>query len=698
MVFLAVCLPISEEEKESKPDTKPKKTRALKIEESIDLFTTCSSVNDVTEEETSETSEFDGDHDNNDPMAGENDKDKKNCLVMVDGETDLEMETTRLGRKSERLVEKTNEDDNVPLRNIIEEAKKQSDPKVSKEGDKVEEQMQTIQTKKTVEGMVLNASGIDTEKVNMTREMIKKRKKTNKVSISKDSNPTGDKNEEQMHIVQAKERGACIDPKESVTEKGDKNEEQMHIVQAKEIGADDQPPKKKIKATAKSDKKVAITQKNPNTRSAAKNKSVGKSKGNEKKVINSSVRSLSLTKGNKKVVRKNKEKLLYVDSTICSTPDVVRRRSSIGSWDTDLLKRRETAEIDRGGFGLGKVVEKQTEKDIMEITIEATLNEALSKFPDAEYFVEFKEKLESLFMVGQKNMDDEVEISLNKRTPDATCDSGNDNDVNAEEVSNQAEKTNPEPPKESVQLQKEIGVQQADATIDDPYAPSQYWYSPRFIDSCDKTIERITRVDATGAPSFSLDFSPMEREKTQIQTTKTIEAEVGEGARRALNLGQHLRSPYVKRIVDISALQNKDEKMVCNWIRAGLEPSNEVVSETTSFKTFRGAMEALVAGLPIPVNVIDSWIFVLNDEEKYRSDEAMRRIFFNTKVMVGIMNETLQMQTRFDMFTANLTAAAPLKETVTMRNVDLILLSDINNHRPKVIAHSEKFNALSDGE
>ncbi|KAI3759723.1 hypothetical protein L6452_07745 [Arctium lappa] len=644
--------------------------------------------------------------------------------------------------------------------------------------------MQTVQTKQTVEGMVLNASGIEKEKVNMTREMIKKRKKTDKVSISKDSNPTGDKNEEQMHIVQAKERCAGIDPKESVTEKGDKNEEQMHIVQAKERCAgidpkesvtekgdkneeqmhivqakercagidpkesvtekgdkneeqmhivqakercagidpkesvtekDDQPPKKKIKATTKSDKKVAITQKSPNTRSAAKNKSVGKSKGNEKKVINSSVRSLSLTKGNKKVVRKNKEKLLYVDSTICSTPDVVRRRPSIGSWDTDLLKRRETTEIDRGGFGLGKVVEKQTEEDIMEgyinrlheklswmiaekITIEATLNEALSKFPDAEYFVEFKEKLESLFMDGQKNMDDEVERSLNKRTPDATCDSGNDNDVNAEEVSNQADKTNPEPPKESVQLQKEIGVQQADATIDDPYAPSQYWCSPRFIDSCDKTIERITRVDATGAPSFSLDFSPMEREKTHIQTTKTIEVEVGEGARRALNLGQHLRSPYVKRIVDISALQNKDEKMVCNWIRAGLEPSNEVVSETTSFKTFRGAMEALVAGLPIPVNVIDSWIFVLNDEEKYRSDEAMRRIFFNTKVMVGIMNETLQMQTRFDMFTANLTAAAPLKETVTMRNVDLILLSDINNHRPKVIAHSEKFNALSDGE
>ncbi|KAI3665187.1 hypothetical protein L6452_43810 [Arctium lappa] len=461
--------------------------------------------------------------------------------------------------------------------------------------------------------MVLNASGIDKEKVNMTREMIKKRKKTDKVSISKDSNPTGDKNEEQMHIVQAKERGAGIDPKESVTEKG--------------------------------------------------------------------------------------------------------------SWDTDLLKRRETAEIDRGGFGLGKVVEKQTEEDIMEgyinrlheklswmiaekITIEATLNEALSKFPDAEYFVEFKEKLEILFIVGKKNMDDEFERSLNKRTPDATCDSGNDNDVNAEEVSNQAEKTNPEPPIESVQLQKEIGVQQVDAIIDDPYAPSQYWYSPRFINSCDKTIERITRVDATGAPSFSLDFSPMEREKTQIQTTKTIEAEVGEGARRALNLGQHLQSPYVKRIVDISALQNKDEKMVCNWIRAGLEPSNEVVFETTSFKTFRGAMEALVSGLPIPVNVIDCWIFVLNDEEKYRSDEAMRRIFFNTKVMLFFPMVhgyhyylmVFNLKNPAVVITDNNANDDEVENIYGRVPSNLILLSYINNHRPKVIAHSKKFNALSDGE
>ncbi|KAI3771138.1 hypothetical protein L6452_02296 [Arctium lappa] len=257
-------------------------------------------------------------------------------------------------------------------------------------------------------------------------------------------------------------------------------------------------------------------------------------------------------------------------------------------------------------------------------------------------------------------------------TPDATCDNGNDNVINTEEFGNQARKTNPDLPKESVQLQKETRVQQVNATIDHPYVPSQYWYSPRFIDSCDKTIERVTRVDATGAPSFSLDYSLMEGGKTQIQTTKTIKAEVGEGARRALNL----------------------------------EPSNEVVSETTSFKTLRGAMETLVAGLPIPVNVIDSWIFVLNDEEKYRSNESMRRIFFNTKVMLffPMVHGYHYYLMVFNLKNPVVVIIGNNANDDEVENIygsvlsNLILLSDINNHRPKVIEHSEKFNALSGGE
>jgi len=47
-------------------------------------------------------------------------------------------------------------------------------------------------------------------------------------------------------------------------------------------------------------------------------------------------------------------------------------------------------------------------------------------------------------------------------------------------------------------------------------------------------------------------------------------------------------------------------------------------------------MEAMIAGLPIPVNTIDASIYILNDEEKYKSNESPRRLFFNTKVVVMI--------------------------------------------------------------
>ncbi|KAI3769941.1 hypothetical protein L6452_01056 [Arctium lappa] len=81
------------------PSAKPKEIRAL--------ITTC--FNGVTGEETSES---ESESDKSNPMAEENDEEKKNCLVMVDGETELEMETLLkasayvLGSSGESIVYK----------------------------------------------------------------------------------------------------------------------------------------------------------------------------------------------------------------------------------------------------------------------------------------------------------------------------------------------------------------------------------------------------------------------------------------------------------------------------------------------------------------------------------------------------------------------------------------------------------------
>ena len=41
------------------------------------------------------------------------------------------------------------------------------------------------------------------------------------------------------------------------------------------------------------------------------------------------------------------------------------------------------------------------------ITIVATLNEALSKYPNVEFFFEFQKKLEEVFGIGKRNKDDD---------------------------------------------------------------------------------------------------------------------------------------------------------------------------------------------------------------------------------------------------------------------------------------------------
>lgn len=143
--------------------------------------------------------------------------------------------------------------------------------------------------------------------------------------------------------------------------------------------------------------------------------------------------------------------LLYVDATRCKKVNVIRERPAIKSWNMSLLRRREAAEIDEGGFGLGGLVgtfqdprsskfettnvvgaegdetlmkkadegSSQSQGSIREgyilklqekITwliaeksiVEAIIEEAMSKFPHDEKFIEYKDQLANLFK-GRSN-------------------------------------------------------------------------------------------------------------------------------------------------------------------------------------------------------------------------------------------------------------------------------------------------------
>lgn len=96
----------------------------------------------------------------------------------------------------------------------------------------------------------------------------------------------------------------------------------------------------------------------------------------------------------------------------------------------------------------------------------------------------------------------------------------------------------------------------------------EIWLSPGFHKSCDMVVERYTRVNAFGAPTFSLDYSPFDE---PIKTKE--EPKARDKVKRSLNLAKVLRSPYFNRKVEISAILQKEERLVTNLILAGLSKS-----------------------------------------------------------------------------------------------------------------------------
>ncbi|KAJ9562278.1 hypothetical protein OSB04_007438 [Centaurea solstitialis] len=200
---------------------------------------------------------------------------------------------------------------------------------------------------------------------------------------------------------------------------------------------------------------------------------------------------------------------------------------------------------------------------------------------------------------------------------------------------------------------------------------TQIFNSPTFHQLCDKTVERYTRVTADGAPSYSLGYSPLDLE---MKKPANEEDEVQKPVKRQLNLGPQLRSPYKERVVDISVLLKKEEKLVSNMIIAGLGKCDDVLFEANDFKLCRGYMEMLVSGYGLQNRIIDAWVHVLNDCEKYKSDEAPRRLYLRTAVTIGVTNFNVDKEQRYNRFKSNLNDYLS-SENMKFRHHDLLFFA-----------------------
>ncbi|KAJ9535943.1 hypothetical protein OSB04_un000897 [Centaurea solstitialis] len=104
------------------------------------------------------------------------------------------------------------------------------------------------------------------------------------------------------------------------------------------------------------------------------------------------------------------------------------------------------------------------------------------------------------------------------------------------------------------------------------------------------------------------------------------------GQRRTIRLGEHLRSPYVRRAVDMKV--TAEERRMHEWAQTFVDGDSEIVfSLRNGIKVTRSDLASLALQQPVHPIVIDAWADLLNCEEEHRNQNSLRRHFFSTKVI-----------------------------------------------------------------
>ncbi|KAI3667245.1 hypothetical protein L6452_42294 [Arctium lappa] len=283
------------------------------------------------------------------------------------------------------------------------------------------------------------------------------------------------------------------------------------------------------------------------------------------------------------------------------------------AWNVEWLKKREIAEIENGGLGSATLLERKQEKannkdeftllhgdsfekgrDDLEherdadmklmddklghivagkYDIEMLLDSLIEKYHGDETFKKYTVILGDIFKYeakdGGRANDDcrEGNYKMNECETDVTC---------KEIVLSQGPQNEAFP---------EIDIQQTPI--------SQFWYSQTLFRVCDETAlksfsnkKAIVEIHETPTPNFDMGYNPIENvqpisvvKATRMDKGKEICIEVEpppkkckilgsknndeRARRRTISLGDHLRSPYVRRAVDMNI--TTEEKRIHDW-------------------------------------------------------------------------------------------------------------------------------------
>uniref|UniRef100_A0A164YJH4 Ubiquitin-like protease family profile domain-containing protein n=1 Tax=Daucus carota subsp. sativus TaxID=79200 RepID=A0A164YJH4_DAUCS len=136
----------------------------------------------------------------------------------------------------------------------------------------------------------------------------------------------------------------------------------------------------------------------------------------------------------------------------------------------------------------------------------------------------------------------------------------------------------------------------------------------------DNTVNQ-TNEDSRYCPSFSLgieeeidgDFmTPEEQKRAKSKRTKKI--------------GQYAKSPYMDRVIDIKSKLTSNDYALWSFTVQDKDLL-EVVYNWKGIQCMKEQMQTLLPRTSVYYSVIDSWTTILNDNEKYKSEESPMRLF-----------------------------------------------------------------------
>ncbi|KAI3714992.1 hypothetical protein L6452_21955 [Arctium lappa] len=220
-------------------------------------------------------------------------------------------------------------------------------------------------------------------------------------------------------------------------------------------------------------------------------------------------------------------------------------------------------------------------------------------------------------------------------------------------------------PMKDVQTQKAVG---ADASgsgvtkdkgkgklIDDNQAPKEAGFNRGVTQG--RNPEAVTNTIASDSCGHLLDktdikpvIAPKKEEQDSINDSPGMtnndppveNITLARPSRRNAKPGDHLKSPYVVRIVDFNV--SAEDKRAHEWVLSIFGGKVDTVFHTNDcVHIFRTGMDTLAAtNMNISPSVINGWASILNYEERFKNRDSIRQYFFSTEMMMHAGGEKTQ--------------------------------------------------------